>query len=84
MSVRAALGVAQVVVDEGVVPRLGKGRLDETTLGRGQIERLGARMTLMSGSGPTVFALFEREQQARRVFNALRRTMKEVYLCQTC
>lgn len=49
-----------------------------------QIERLGARMALMSGSGPTVFALFEREQRARRVFNTLRRTLKEVYLCQTC
>ncbi len=75
-AVAKAAGNVLEEVTVGLYPEIAKLKV--------QIERLGARMTLMSGSGPTVFALFEREQQARRVFNALRRTMKEVYLCQTC
>ena len=78
--------------DLGAVAGAAGNVLEEVTIGlypeiarlKTQIERLGSSVTLMSGSGPTVFALFEREQRARRVFNTLRRTMKEVYLCQTC
>ena len=87
-----AMVQALIQGDLAAVAKAAGNVLEEVTVGlypeiaklKAQIERLGARMTLMSGSGPTVFALFEREQQARRVFNALRRTMKEVYLCQTC
>ncbi len=56
----------------------------ETAKVKDQLIRLGSQVTLMSGSGPTVFGLFEREQRARRVYNTLRTNLKEVYLCQTC
>lgn len=49
-----------------------------------QMLRLGAQAALMSGSGPTVFGLTEREQRAKRIYNELRRSLKEVYLCHTC
>jgi len=49
-----------------------------------QMVKLGGQLVMMSGSGPTVFALVEREQRARRMYTALRSTVKEVYLCQTC
>lgn len=45
--------------------------------------RLGASAVMMSGSGPTLFAVFNREQRARRMYTALRRGLKEVFLCQT-
>ncbi|PWI58438.1 4-(cytidine 5'-diphospho)-2-C-methyl-D-erythritol kinase [Sulfoacidibacillus thermotolerans] len=56
----------------------------ETAKVKEQLIRLGSQVTLMSGSGPTVFGLFEREQRARRAYNTMRATLKEVYLCQTC
>jgi len=49
-----------------------------------QMVKLGGQMVMMSGSGPTVFALVEREQRARRLYTTLRTSVKEVYLCQTC
>ncbi len=48
------------------------------------MQRLGAQVVLMSGSGPTVFGLFEREQRAKRVYTTMRSLFKEVFLCQTC
>lgn len=42
--------------------------------------QFGAPGALMSGSGPTVFALAERESRALRIYNALRGFAKEVYL----
>ncbi|MBN6187383.1 4-(cytidine 5'-diphospho)-2-C-methyl-D-erythritol kinase [Aneurinibacillus sp. BA2021] len=41
--------------------------------------RFGADGVLMSGSGPTVFALTERESRMNRVYNGLRGFCKEVY-----
>lgn len=49
-----------------------------------QMIKLGGQVVMMSGSGPTIFALLEREQRARRMYTALRTMWKEVYLCQTC
>lgn len=49
-----------------------------------QMRRLGSPVVMMSGSGPTVFALFEREQKARRVYTSMRGVLKEVYLCRMC
>lgn len=43
------------------------------------MERLGADGVLMSGSGPTVFALCAKEMKASRVYNGLRGFCKEVY-----
>ncbi|ERI08776.1 4-(cytidine 5'-diphospho)-2-C-methyl-D-erythritol kinase [Aneurinibacillus aneurinilyticus] len=41
--------------------------------------RFGADGVLMSGSGPTVFALAERESRMNRIYNGLRGFCKEVY-----
>ncbi len=49
-----------------------------------QVCKHGATFSLMSGSGPTVFGLTDKEQKAKRIYNSLRNVMKEVYLCQTC
>lgn len=46
---------------------------------KGCMERLGADGVLMSGSGPTVFALCSKEKKAQRLYNGLRGFCKEVY-----
>ncbi|WP_018131782.1 4-(cytidine 5'-diphospho)-2-C-methyl-D-erythritol kinase [Effusibacillus pohliae] len=45
-----------------------------------QMVKFGAMGALMSGSGPTVFGITDRESRAQRVYNALRGFSKEVYL----
>ncbi|MGE5703897.1 MAG: 4-(cytidine 5'-diphospho)-2-C-methyl-D-erythritol kinase, partial [Clostridia bacterium] len=62
--------------------------LEEVTLSRypqvRQIKELmlasGADGVLMSGSGPTVFALVQKEAKVHRIYNALRGFVKEVYV----
>lgn len=49
-----------------------------------QFARLGMTVSLMSGSGPTVFGLTDKEQKAKKAFNSLRPAIKELFLCQTC
>jgi 4-diphosphocytidyl-2-C-methyl-D-erythritol kinase len=44
-----------------------------------QMIRLGADGVLMSGSGPTVFGLFQHESRMQRVYNGLRGFCNEVY-----
>jgi len=46
-----------------------------------QLLKFGALGAMMSGSGPTVFALVESEKKASRIYNALRGFSREVYLC---
>jgi 4-diphosphocytidyl-2-C-methyl-D-erythritol kinase len=41
--------------------------------------RLGADAALMSGSGPTVFGLTQKEMKAERIVNGLRGFCREVY-----
>jgi len=48
---------------------------------KAQLLKFGAQGALMSGSGPTLFALVEREAKAVRIYNALRGFAREVYLC---
>lgn len=43
----------------------------------------GADVALMTGSGPTVFALCQNEKRANRVFNSLKGFCKEVYKVRT-
>lgn len=45
-----------------------------------QMMRFGAMGALMSGSGPTVFGITDRETRAQRIYNGLRGFSKEVYL----
>jgi 4-diphosphocytidyl-2-C-methyl-D-erythritol kinase len=44
-----------------------------------QMIKLGADAVLMSGSGPTVFGLFQHESRLQRVYNGLRGFCHEVY-----
>lgn len=45
--------------------------------------RYGADMALMSGSGPTVFALCKKKTRAQHIYNALKGFCDEVYLVRT-
>jgi 4-diphosphocytidyl-2-C-methyl-D-erythritol kinase len=45
--------------------------------------KYGADVALMSGSGPTVFALCQKHSRAQRVYNALKGFCDEVYLVRT-
>src|SRR5699024_4243418 len=45
--------------------------------------KYGADVALMSGSGPTVFALCQKEKRAKRIVNGLKGFCDEVYLVRT-
>ncbi|MDC3414872.1 4-(cytidine 5'-diphospho)-2-C-methyl-D-erythritol kinase [Aquibacillus sp. 3ASR75-11] len=47
---------------------------------KAQMEKSGADAVLMSGSGPTVFALVQQENRAYRIYNGLRGFCNEVYV----
>ena len=42
-----------------------------------------AAAVMMSGSGPTVFALYEDEEEARKAYNAMKKLNRETYLRRT-
>lgn len=46
---------------------------------KAQMKRFGADGVLMSGSGPTVFGLVEKESRVHRIYNGLRGFCKDVY-----
>lgn len=48
-----------------------------------KIQKFGADVSLMSGSGPTVFGLCEKYSRAQRLCNGLRGFCEEVYLVRT-
>lgn len=45
--------------------------------------QFGADAALMSGSGPTVYALCKKYSKAQRVYNGLKGFCNEVYLVRT-
>jgi 4-diphosphocytidyl-2-C-methyl-D-erythritol kinase len=45
--------------------------------------KYGADIALMSGSGPTVFALCQKHSRAQRIVNGLKGFCEEVYLVRT-
>lgn len=45
--------------------------------------KYGADVALMSGSGPTVFALCQKHSRAQRIVNGLKGFCEEVYLVRT-
>ena len=47
-----------------------------------QLMKLGAMNAAMSGSGPTVFAMFDRQDKAEEAFEALRSRYSQTYLAQ--
>ncbi|HEY9581852.1 MAG TPA: 4-(cytidine 5'-diphospho)-2-C-methyl-D-erythritol kinase [Savagea sp.] len=44
-----------------------------------KMQKIGADAVLMSGSGPTVFAIVKNEERAKRMYNGLRGFCSEVY-----
>ncbi|HLS35636.1 MAG TPA: 4-(cytidine 5'-diphospho)-2-C-methyl-D-erythritol kinase [Bacillota bacterium] len=44
---------------------------------------LGSKVATMSGSGPTVYGLFQKERPARRIYNSLQGFCDEVYIVRT-
>jgi 4-diphosphocytidyl-2-C-methyl-D-erythritol kinase len=44
------------------------------------MRRFGCKAACMSGSGPTVFGIFETEEKANKCVNELKKTMKEVFV----
>lgn len=48
-----------------------------------QVAQSGAEVTLMSGSGPTVYGIYQEEEVARKAVDALRRYGNEVILTKT-
>lgn len=75
---------------EGMLSKMGNS-LEDITIARHPIiqqikDRMlkyGADTALMSGSGPTVFALCHKQSRAQRVYNALKGFCEEVYLVRT-
>ncbi|WCK56689.1 4-(cytidine 5'-diphospho)-2-C-methyl-D-erythritol kinase [Aneurinibacillus sp. Ricciae_BoGa-3] len=54
-------------------------RYPEVRLIKEKMARFGADGVLMSGSGPTVFALTDKESRANRIYNGLRGFCKDVF-----
>ena len=52
----------------------------EITKIKGQLRSYGARGALMSGSGPTVFALFRKEKKALQAMGNISKFYREVYI----
>ena len=67
-------------VFEEVLPPRKRGQVEEL---KGEMLHRGALGASMSGTGPTVFGLFEREEEARGAEGELKKLCKEVYLVRT-
>ncbi len=48
---------------------------------KGTMRSNGAKATCMSGSGPSVFGIFETKAEAEKACNELRKTISETYVC---
>lgn len=65
---------------EEVLPPRKRAQVEEL---KGELLRCGALGASMTGTGPTVFGLFEEEQAAREAEEALKALCKEVFLTKT-
>ena len=76
------MGVARRIynVFEDVLPERRAAEVSEIKNALIQYGALGASM---SGTGPTVFGLFARREEARDAFRVLRETYRETYLTET-
>lgn len=50
---------------------------------KGVMREFGADLTLMSGSGPTIYGLFSQADAAKRCADRLRTEFREVHICKT-
>ncbi|MBC1291539.1 4-(cytidine 5'-diphospho)-2-C-methyl-D-erythritol kinase [Listeria booriae] len=83
-------GMVQAIQDgsfEGICDNIGNVLETVTLVKHPEVKRIkekmlefGADTALMSGSGPTVFALVKQYSRAKRVYNGLRGFCEEVYL----
>jgi 4-diphosphocytidyl-2-C-methyl-D-erythritol kinase len=55
-------------------------RYPEMTALKHRLEKYGAEIAQMSGSGPTVFGLCQKHSRAMRVYNSMKGFCREVYL----
>ena len=67
-------------VFEDALTRRQEGRVAEI---KNELIRCGALGASMSGTGPTAFGLFEREEEAREAYERLRELNSETFLSQT-
>ena len=76
------VGVARRMynVFEDALPKRQLARVCEI---KNELIRCGALGASMSGTGPTAFGLFEREEEAREAYERLRETSRETFLTQT-
>lgn len=59
---------------------ISSGRYPEIKQIKERMQAYGATNALMSGTGPTVFAVFDKQSRAQRVFNSIRGFCSEAYL----
>ena len=45
--------------------------------------KMGAEGSLMSGSGPTVFGIFDNMLEAQKCYDAMKKNFNEVYITRT-
>lgn len=50
---------------------------------RSRFMELGAEGTIMSGSGPTVFGVFEEKEAAERAYQVMQQRYQETFLAET-
>ena len=67
-------------VFEDALPKRQLARVSEI---KNELIRCGALGASMSGTGPTAFGLFEREEDAREAYERLRETSRETFLTRT-
>ena len=62
---------------------LTKRQLERVAEIKNELIRCGALGASMSGTGPTAFGLFEREEEAREAYDRLREINRETFFTQT-
>lgn len=88
------ISIIKTAIEEGncqIIPDIIGNSLEDITIQQHPIiEKIKQKLTsygadgvLMSGSGPTVFALCKQESRARRVYNSIKGFCDEVYLVRT-
>ena len=48
---------------------------------KGIMRKYNAKTACMSGSGPSVFGIFDNDRDAQKAYNELKKSIDETYLC---